>query len=312
MLRILFSFSLSRSWLAGLAAILSVSQTLAATYVLPPPDIDLVGNLQYTAAKHNNDTLSDIARRFNIGFDQITQANPKVNAWYPKQGTRVLLPSRYILPKAERRGVVLNLPEMRLYYFKTVEGVPQVETHPISIGRMDWQTPLGLTTITEKLRNPAWHPPESIKREHAKEGDILPDVVEAGPDNPLGEYALRLGVKGYLIHGTDKEYGIGMRVTHGCIRMYPEDIEQIFRQVAAKTPVQFVNQPIKLGWQADILFIEVHPSLEEDNLTPQALLTKAEEMVAQATQQRRIRLDRRRLQMAVQTPSGLPIPIGKP
>lgn len=203
-----------------------VNSVQAETFVLPPADVDIVGFVQQVPASRD-ETLLDIARRYDIGQNEILLANPDVDRWLPADGSRVILPTRYILPNAERTGLILNLPEMRLYYYpKTRPGeTPVVITHPISVGRMDWETPLGMTKIVSKQVDPEWRPPQSIKDEHEKEGDPLPDVVRAGPDNPLGRYAMRLGIPGYLIHSTNKPYGVGMRVTHGCIRMYPEDIE---------------------------------------------------------------------------------------
>ena len=162
---------------------------------------------------------------------------------------------------------MLNLPEMRIYYFHQSKytNIPQIITHPVSVGRMDWETPLGITKIISKQKDPSWRPPQSLKDEAIAEGDDpLPDVVLPGPDNPLGRYAMRLGIPGYLLHSTNKPYGVGMRVTHGCLRMYPEDIEQLFDDVPVGTPVQIVNQPVKLGWLSETLYIEVHPLLEEN------------------------------------------------
>jgi len=248
-----------------LAAISIAVPASAETFILPPNDIDVVGQVREVAAS-SQETLLDIARRYDLGQNEILYANPGVDRWLPADGSRVVLPNRYILPAGERSGLVLNLPEMRLYYFpKPRPGEkPVVITHPVSVGRMDWKTPLGMTSIVSKQRDPEWRPPASIKEEHAQEGDILPDVVPAGPNNPLGKYAMRLGISGYLIHSTNKPYGVGMRVTHGCIRMYPEDIEKIFDDIPVGTPVRIINQPIKLGWLADSLFIELHPPLEED------------------------------------------------
>ena len=127
---------------------------------------------------------------------------------------------------------------------------------------MDWETPLGRTTIISKARNPSWYPPESIRAEHAAEGDPLPRIVPPGPENPLGDYAMRLGLPGYLIHGTNRPDGVGMRVTHGCIRMFPEDIDYLFDRVDIKTAVRIINEPVKVGWDGDDLVIEVHETLE--------------------------------------------------
>ncbi|MGB5538830.1 MAG: L,D-transpeptidase family protein, partial [Gammaproteobacteria bacterium] len=253
----------------------------AVTFVLPPEDVDIVGRIEYTVAGRD-DTLLDIARRYGIGQNEILHANPDVDRWLPADNSRVMLPSRYIIPDAERTGLILNLPEMRLYYFpKTKKGeIPKMITHPISVGRMDWNTPLGNTKIASKQRDPSWRPPASIKKEALEDGKVLPDVIPAGPDNPLGRYAMRLGVPGYLIHSTNKPYGVGMRVTHGCIRMYPEDIEGLFDDVPVGTPVHIVNQPIKLGWMAGALFLELHPPLEEDEPLYQDYLQRVLDAVA--------------------------------
>ena len=251
-----------------LVAIVISSSSKAEIWTLPPADIDIFGRIQSTVASRN-ETLLDIARLYGIGQIEILLANPRVDRWLPADGDQVIVPSRYVIPDAERKGLVLNLPEMRIYYFPEVKKgkKPVVITHPVSIGRMDWETPLGKTKIVGKRKNPTWTPPQSLKDDAIANGDPpLPDVVPAGPDNPLGLFAMRLGTANgsYLIHGTNKPYGVGMRVSHGCIRMYPEDIESLFGEVPVGTQIELVNQPIKLGWLADALFIELHPPLEEE------------------------------------------------
>lgn len=225
---------------------------------------DLVGENSETLSL-KEETLLDIARRFDLGFFDIVKANPNVDTWLPGEATTVILPTRHILPQTKRADLVVNVPELRIYhYYIDPENQRRVRSYPISIGRQNWSTPLGSTSIIAKHKNPAWHPPQSIRDEHAEQGDILPTVVPAGPDNPLGDHALRLGIPGYLIHGTNKPYGIGMRVTHGCIRMYPEDIEELFDKVTTSTQVHLIHEPVKLGWMGDVLFLEVH-HLEDQN-----------------------------------------------
>ena len=235
----------------------------AEVYELPPEGYDVIGALSTVTARHE-DTLVDIARRHGLGYEDVVRANPGVNIWVPGEGTEVILPTRFVLPSAPRQGVVLNLAEYRMYYFpEPEEGEPAyVMTYPISIGRMDWETPLGLTKVISKARNPTWYPPQSVRDEHAADGDPLPRIVPPGPDNPLGEYAMRLGLPGYLIHSTNRPAGVGMRVTHGCIRMFPEDIEYLFSNVDVSTPVRIINAPVKIGWFGDELVMEVHPVLE--------------------------------------------------
>lgn len=236
---------------------------LAEVYEMPAAGNDVVGALTTVAARAD-DTLLDIARRHGLGYEDIVRANPDVDIWLPGEGTEVVLPTRFVLPPGPRTGIVLNLAEYRMYYFPTPKAgeTAIVMTYPMSIGRMDWETPLGRTSIISKVRNPSWYPPESIRAEHAADGRPLPRIVPAGPDNPLGQYAMRLGLPGYLIHGTNRPAGVGMRVTHGCVRMFPEDIGFLFGQVKVNTPVRIINEPVKMGWDNDELVIEVHRTLE--------------------------------------------------
>jgi len=257
------------------------------------------------------DTLLDVARIYDVGQEEILHANPEVDRWLPPPDTAVLIPSRHILPEAERKGIVLNLPEMRLYYFRPDASPPTLSTYPVSVGRMDWTSPLGGTRVVAKQVDPSWTPPDTIKAEHAAEGDPLPDVVPPGPNNPLGRYALRLGVPGYLLHGTNKPYGVGMRVTHGCIRLYPEDIEELFNRVPIGTPVQLVNQPIKLGWVGGMLYIEVHVPLEEDSVGDQGLMRSAVDQIYAKIADRGTAIDGSALSLAVQQKAGMPVLISR-
>ena len=252
--------------LAAALLALVLGSSLASAAVLPLPESgDLIGEYTEVTAVHD-DTLIVLARRFGLGYEEVVNANPGVDPWLPGAGTVVRLPLRRVLPDTPHEGIVVNLPEHRLYYYpapKAGEG-RLVITYPISIGKMDWSTPIGLTRIATKIKDPAWYPPESVRNEHAKHGDILPKVVPAGPDNPLGQFAMRLAIPGgaYMIHGTNKPAGVGMQVTHGCMRLYPEDIEELFKRVSVDTPVRIVNQPHKVGWDGGRLFVEVHPPLE--------------------------------------------------
>jgi L,D-transpeptidase ErfK/SrfK len=234
------------------------------TFWLQQEGDSVVGHLQGAVAAQE-DTLLDIGRRFNVGFEELKLANPGVDPWIPGDGTLVVIPSRYVLPDTPRTGIVLNLAEMRLYYFPDPIDAPRrrVITHPISIGQVGWSTPLGTTKIVSKVENPAWYPPASIRAEAEADGEPLPLVVPAGPDNPLGTHALAFAKKGYLIHGTNKPFGLGMRVSHGCVRMYPEDIVSLYQAVPVNTPVHVVNQPVKTGWRDGVLYVEAHPAAGE-------------------------------------------------
>ena len=249
----------------------------ADVHALPSDEVDVVGADRIVITRYE-DTFSDIARGQNLGYVDMIIANPGVDPWLPGTGKVVALPSRFVLPNAARNGMVINIAEYRLYYFFRSAEREYVATFPIGIGRRDWETPIGETHIVSKMVRPTWYPPASVRAEHAAEGDPLPAVVAPGPDNPLGQYAIRLAMPGYLIHGTNRPAGIGMRVTHGCIRMYPEDIDWLFSRIAINTPVQVINQPYKLGWAEDGLYLEVHPPLEsastDDNVRDMTPITE--------------------------------------
>jgi len=278
---------------------------------LPVDGGDLIGDPRSTFARHE-DTLIDIAREHGLGYEEIVNANPGVDPWLPGAGVSVELPKRRLLPMAPREGIVINLPEHRLYYFPKLgrDETPVVWSYPVSIGKMDWNTPLGSTRIVQKIKDPTWTPPKSVREEHAKRGDILPAVVPAGPNNPLGLFAMRLGIPGgaYLIHGTNRPAGVGMQVTHGCMRLYPEDIEELFAMVAVNTPVRIVNQPFKLGWQDGQLWVEVHPALQEDTVEPPTL-TDLTRLVVDATRESLTPVDWTRVQRAFAEARGMPVAV---
>jgi L,D-transpeptidase ErfK/SrfK len=290
-----------------LSALCLSPRTNGHSFPLPQSDSDLVGRIAVVEAREE-DTLVDIARRHRVGQEAIVLANPRVDRWYPGEGTEVILPSRYILPPGPRRGLVLNTPEMRLYYYPlpAEDGAAEVQVFPVAIGRAGWETPVAETTLVSKERDPAWYPPESIRKEHAAQGDPLPLVVPPGPDNPLGRHALRLGLPGYLIHGTNKAFGVGMRVSHGCVRMLPEDVAWLFERIPVGTPVRIVNQPVKVGWEEGRLFLEVHPPLEEDQSGRQHLADTVWRLIDEAVGDRFIVLNEGLIRDEIQRPSGMP------
>jgi L,D-transpeptidase ErfK/SrfK len=226
------------AWAFSLALALTAITTSAAETQRPrasyplPSEGNMIGQ-PYTVMATEEQTLLDIAREHNAGYQEIRDANQEVSIWLPGEGTEVVIPARHILPPAPREGIVINLAELRLYYYPPIsEGEPpRVETYPIGIGREGYDTPLGITTTTIKLKDPAWYPPRSMRREAAEQGEIIPGVVPPGPDNPLGRHAILLNIPGYLLHGTNQPDGIGMRVSRGCIRLYPEDIESLFARI---------------------------------------------------------------------------------
>jgi L,D-transpeptidase ErfK/SrfK len=300
----------SLAW-AVLVLWLAAGAAWADRYLLTPESGDLVGQQQSTLARHE-DTLIDIAREHGLGYEEILNANPGVDPWLPGAGVPIELAKHRVLPMAERDGIVINLPEHRLYYFPPAKPgeTPEVWSYPVSIGKMDWHTPLGVTKIVQKVKNPSWYPPQSVRDEHARKGDILPKVVPGGPNNPLGLFAMRLGIPGgsYLIHGTNRPAGIGMQVTHGCMRLYPEDIEQLFGMVPVNTKVTIVNEPFKLGWQGGRLWVEVHPALKEDIVEPPTL-TDLSRLVVEATRQVLAPVDWSAVQTAFGESRGIPVPV---
>lgn len=281
----------------------------ADTFALAP-DTQIVGAVSTVTASHEQ-TLTDIARIQGLGYEEIVWANPGVDVWLPGDGTSVTLPKRFILPGTQRDGVVVNIAEYRLYYYFRSNGRQMVSTFPISIGRMDWSTPIGRWRVVAKQKDPTWYPPESIRKEHLEDGrGFLDKVVPPGPDNPLGKFAMRLSVPGYLIHGTNRPVGVGMQVTHGCIRMYPEDIASLFPEVPVNTPVTIMNLPYKFGWSGDGLYLEVNPPLEDDHPTRDREMTALMEQYVQATRDRPARVDWQAVEEAYRRKDGIPVRIG--
>lgn len=215
-----------------------------------------IGEMEtYTAVYE--DTLVHLARKHGLGFVEVRAANPDLDPWIPGEGAKVILPKMHILPDTKREGIVVNLPEMRVYAYLNGDEAPY--TYPIGIGREGLETPTGETSIVRKKDGPTWRPTVRMRKEDPE----LPASVPPGPDNPLGTHALYFGWPTYLMHGTNRPFGIGRRVSSGCIRMYPEDIERFFGQAPVGTKVTVIDQPIKVGWIGNELYLEAHPDLEQ-------------------------------------------------
>ncbi|HHF7375330.1 L,D-transpeptidase family protein [Legionella bozemanae] len=243
-----------------------------ATTLVIPATGDVVGEVQY-AQSELNETIDEIGKRFDVGYYELLRANPQIDARRSLTSSGLIIPTQYILPNVPRKGIVINLAEYRLYYFPENENV--VITFPVGIGRKGWNTPLGVTKIVAKEANPKWRPTENLRAEAEKNGDFLPDEFPSGPYNPLGQHALRLGWPTFLIHGTNRANGIGTRVSAGCIRMFPDDIEFLFRMVPVGTPVRVINEPVKIGRHDGVWFVQVHPPLsEQSGITLQSALKK--------------------------------------
>jgi L,D-transpeptidase ErfK/SrfK len=249
---------------------------------------------------NNNESLHEIARKFDLGYNEVTAANPEVDPWVPPQGSEVNIPSWWVLPDAPRKGIVINLAEMRLYHYMDIKGRKLVKTYPIGVGKEGFDTPTGIFKVMKKHVNPSWYVPESIRGEQPE----LPSVVPPGEDNPLGSYALRLNEREYLIHGTNMPYGVGRRVSHGCIRLYPEDIEDLHRTAHVGTAVTIVYQPIKVGLRGGTAYVEAH----EDYLNKvESPLTQTVSMLRKLNLLERADIDL--IRKAVKARKGIPIPI---
>lgn len=282
-------------------------------FVLPSGD-SVVGAVVVTVATAE-DTLPDIARRFNVGYDEIVRANPGVDPWLPGRGRDIVVPTAFVLPDAPQEGLVVNIAAMRLYYYPPVpKGAPRVViTHPIGIGKVGWSTPEGVTRIVSRQKDPVWTPPASVRQEHLENGDPLPAQVPAGPDNPLGAHLFRLSWPSYLIHGTNKPYGVGMRSSHGCLRLYPEDIAALFDLVPIGTTVRIVNQPTVLGRRGGEIWVQAFDRVE-DGRGRVATVGHAPAQTLQAQLSRRfdahgVDIDWSRVEWEARSASGLPVPV---
>lgn len=294
--------------------VLAIAGLLAAVAAVPPrpaaaaSDGSIVGELRSATTRYE-DTLLDVALAHDLGYVELVAANPGVDPWLPGEGTLVLLPDRHILPDAPRRGIVINLAELRLYYFPANGGA--VQTYPLGIGREGLTTPLGETRIVRKREKPTWYPTKATRADNPG----LPAAVPPGPDNPLGDYAMYLGWPAYLIHGTNNPWGIGRRVSRGCIRMYPRDVARLYPQVGLGTPVTVVDQPLKFAWHDGELYMEAHATQrqvdqieadgsfepQQDSMLPQLVLDAAGDAVA--------RLNWKRVREAVAQRRGYPVQI---
>ena len=253
---------------------LVMGPAVAATYQLSDTT-DMIGEIQTTRVMLG-ESLADIGRRFDIGIFEMIEANPQLSPKRPRRGASVTIPSQFILPAGLRQDMVINLAEMRIYFFH--KDRTQVSTYPIGIGRKDWETPLGTGKIIQKVKNPSWTPPQSIRAWYDENKLFLPDVVPPGPTNPLGDHAMRLSIPGYLIHGTNRPSGIGLRTSSGCIRMYPEDVAELFDLVPIGAKVRIINKPYKVGRHKGQTYIEAHKPLSGEMyrvLTPQEMLEQA-------------------------------------
>ncbi|OIR17845.1 putative L,D-transpeptidase YbiS precursor [mine drainage metagenome] len=289
----------------------------AANYPMPSGDNSIVGNIQVISIVNPDLTLLDIARHYDLGYDEITRANPEIPTWVPKIGSHITIPTEFILPPAPLQGIIINIPQRRLFYFPKPDQqqITQVYTYPISIAREGWFTPLGQTSIIAKHRDPAWFVPKSILEEHRNNGEPdFPDYFPPGPNNPMGMLALQTGFPAIFIHGTNKPWGIGMRTSHGCLHLYPEDAAQLFEMVSVGTPVRIIDAPITIGKLDSALYMSASKPIKEYTNT-QSILTRATSALINYSnhqmQARTTKIDWSRLQDTVKDGNILPTPISQ-
>ncbi len=293
----------------SLAALLAAGQSVALELPLPPEGEDVVGQIRVIKAKYE-DTFAAIAETNDLGYSELVAANPGVDPWLPGEGTDIILPTRFILPPGSREGIVINIAEYRMYYYPA--GGSVVHTYPLGIGREGWGSPVGSTRISAMTANPAWYPPKSIREEHAADGDPLPTVVPPGPDNPLGPYKMSLAIPGYLIHGSNKKFGIGMRVSHGCFRMLNNNVLELSRMVKVGTPVRIIDEPYKFGVSDGKVYLEAHAPLEDEEkkltlMDKHAVVVNT--LLKRDEQMRTLHLDWEMIRDIVAGEDGLPIEI---
>ncbi len=276
----------------------------AYPYRLPDPQLGfdpnantVIGLLSAHVVK-KKDTLLDVAREYDLGFNEMEALYPEIDPWIPPEGTNLIIPSQWVLPATKKFGIVINIAEMRLFYF--MKAINMVRSYPIGIGDLGWFSPLGTFYVSEKRLKPTWYIPESLQEKYQMK------TMPPGPENPLGDHWMGLSIPGYGIHGTNFPWAIGRLVTHGCIRLYPEDIEKLFLTVTVKTPVEIIYEPVKIGFQMGRIFAEVHPDIygKIPDLVDYGLKKIKNEKWAD-------RVDLEEFTKALREPKGLPIDIMK-
>jgi len=273
-----------------------------------PIEGDLAGRLSVMTTRYE-DTFAAIGNQNSLGYLELVKANPAVDPWLPGEGTTITMPRHYVLPDVERTGIVINLAEYRLYHF-TDSGV---QVYPVGVGTDDNPSPLTDAKVTMTLESPAWYPPESIRAEYEALGEYLPRMIPPGPGNPLGTHALILSERGYLIHGTNKLFGVGMQVSHGCFRMYNEDISRLVYEVGAGTPVRVIREPVKIGMRGNEVWLEVHRPEEDYSAENREALWQAVSRKVETFREQRpsVEVKRGAIERAVDLADGLPSMIGE-
>ncbi len=284
-----------------------ISPARSATFVLPTDGSNIVGQLQVVTADARN-TLLDIGRHYELGYEEITLANPGVSVWLPGEGTAIVVPGKFILPPPPWTGIIVNIPQRRLFYFprRTGKQPATVVTFPIGIARPGWPTPLGTTRITGKHKDPAWFVPKSIQAEQHSQGELdFPEYFPPGPNNPMGMLALETGFAKIFIHGTNRPWGVGMRVSHGCLHLYPEHAADFFAQIAVGTPVRFINQAVLAGARDGQLYLSVFEPVDGYPESQVSLLAQAMDALAIHDAP----VDWKRVEQAIDAKRVVPMPV---
>jgi L,D-transpeptidase ErfK/SrfK len=300
-----------RSKLGNLFSILFIlisSKSFAAVYPVPSSDNALIGQVQHMNLA-SGDSIATIGKQYDVGHDAIQSANPQFNFEQDlPSGVPVQVPTQHLLPSLPREGIVVNLPEMRMYYYPA--GSDQVLTYPVGIGRIGKTIPIARTAITRKVKDPIWIPPQDIREFNLEQGIVLPRIMPAGPDNPLGPYAIYMKIPTYLIHSTIFPESVGKRASFGCLRMFESDIEDFFPSIEKGVPVVIINSPVKTGWQHDRLYIEAHTPLEEHSSDFNATLPGMIHQVAVSTENAPTLVDWQLVYFLASERDGLPHEVG--
>lgn len=293
--------------LLGIGTLSLIPSLCAALTFVLPPDGNVVGNIQY-ATVHPGESVADVALRYDMGGYEMLEANPGINYSSPKPGSRLVIPSRFILPDSAKQGIVINLSEMRLYFYHP-DGV-HVYTYPVGVGQEGWNTPLGKTQIVKMRERPTWIVPDSIMENYITHGKYVDKVNPPGPTNPLGEYAMNLGFTSIVIHGTPYPKAVGVRSSHGCIRMTNRDVGELFKMVKVGTPVQIIHQPTKIGREKNKLYLEAHVPISQslydaDYRDIGALIHKITDQIG-----KRYSIEWHEVERLRSLANGYPVPIG--
>jgi L,D-transpeptidase ErfK/SrfK len=293
---------------SSLTALLICSPVFATAYIKPVPDESLIGQLQYNTTGQNDD-ITSIQKHYDVGYNALENANPHLDPtkMFPPAAT-VTIPTQHILPNQPREGIVINLPEMRMYYYPPESD--EVFTYPIGIGKIGKTIPITKTIITRKALDPIWVPPEDIREFNLKQGIVLPHIMPAGPENPLGPYAIYMRIPTYLIHSTIYPESIGKRASFGCIRMYETDIKDFFPSVEKRMPVIIINNPIKIGWDNEHLFLEAHKPLKEHDSAYDASLPGTVNLINQESKNNLTLVDWQSIAFILEERDGIPHEIG--